>query len=276
MTTIHKVGSFSYAGFSPRGEEEGKGKPTFNEEQQAFINELIKTKQGEAARELRTQLEETRNQFTTLQSELNEAKQRLQSATTPKQKQEAQGDIDALKTQLEEARTHATSAKTELENLRKQVSEKDRAIAQAKEEAMNVRKQVAMTSAASKVNFFDVGDVIEVTQKFVKWDDQRGKFIVTYENGQERMNASFEPMSLDEFFNEYAAKNPYKVRGDVKNGAGSSESQRAGVSNNGKFTVEQIFGKNSNGQLANELYKTNKAEYMRMRQIAVESGLLAG
>jgi hypothetical protein len=252
----------------------GDPKVTFTPEQQARIDEIIREAQGRAGKEARTELENLKTQMQTMQSELQTAKEALKNAKTPQQKSEAQDDIAALQNQINEMKAAGTSTQQELERLRQAAASKDKEVSAAREEAKQIRKEVAMQKAASKVNFVNIGVVTKLTGDNIRWDDTRNTFIVVNEHGTERLNAAYEPMSLDEFYTEFAAQNPYLVRGDVKGGAGSTESQRSGLSSNGKYTVEQIFGKKSVGALANKLNKEDPKEYARLKAIALENNLI--
>lgn len=255
-------------------ETQEEKKVTFTDEQQALVNKLIQQKQGEAAREVRTELANTKAQLDTLATELAEAKAKVAAAGTKSGKKEAQEDVEAIKAQMEEIRTSHKALQTELERASEQIKARDKLVLDAKNETVNVRKQVAIQAAASKQAFFDVNDVLTQTQNSIKWDDAKGRFVVLGENGAARTNASLEDMTLDEFYAEYASKKPYMVRGDVKSGTGSTEASRSGLTANGKYEVTQIFGKGSDAALANRLAKENINEYHRLKSVAKSMGII--
>lgn len=248
-------------------------KVTFTPEQQARIDEIVREAMGRAGKEARQTAEHMQTQMTDLKTQLSAAQEALSKAKTPAQKAAAGEDIDALKGEISEMKRIHEQRNREYEGLRQQLTTKDQEIAKSRDEAVNIRKQVAMRDAAGKGNFVDVGIVTQLTDKNIKYDSESGKFVVLTDDGTPRMNAAYQPMGLDEFFVEYAAKNPFLVRGDMRSGVGSTEQQRSGLSNNGKYTVEQLFGKNSNAMLANKLKKENPAEYARLKVVARESGL---
>jgi DNA repair exonuclease SbcCD ATPase subunit len=255
-------------------EGEGDEKVTFSEAQTKRVNEIVQERLSRAKSEAHEEAQRVAAENTRLAEELRQAREEATKAKTPAAKKEATDEAERLKAVIEEMRTASESNKTEAERLRQAVTEATRRAQEKEEEAHNVRKQVAIRDAAQRANFFDLNVVTTITEKNIKWDAAKSKFLVFNDQGTERMNAAFEPMSLDEYYSEYAAKNPWMVRGDVKPGAGSSEAQRQ-LSNNGKFEVSQIFGSKSSSVLAVALKKQNPAEYARLKGIAKESGLIA-
>lgn len=247
----------------------------YTPEQQAHIDQLIREAQGRAASDTKAELQRTQSEIANLRTDLEAAKAAAKNATSKTGKDAANADVAALEAQMAEMRNASQSTKQELERLQSALKAKDTEVLTAKQEATNVRKQVAITNAASKVNFVNTEVVSKLTQDSIKYDESKGRFVVLGENGAERMNASYEPMSLDEFYTEFASKNPYLVRGSVKTGTGSTESGRFDVSANGKYEVKQIFGKGSDSKLAMTLYKEDPKEYQRLKGIAKSSGLIA-
>jgi hypothetical protein len=112
-------------------------------------------------------------------------------------------------------------AKRKLEETKRTNAERERD--EARNEAASIRKQVAIQNAASKQQFFDLSDVMSLTANKVVYNDDYKQFVVLGEDGKPRENAKLEPMSLDEFYADFAAKRPYLVKTDAVSGAGSSE-----------------------------------------------------
>jgi hypothetical protein len=251
-----------------------QAKVTFTPEQQAKVQEIIDTRMGAAGREAREQARVEKERADRLEQELQTLKAQKPSTTgtTPPAKA-GDGEIDSLRNKIVEMESVGKNTQAEKERLEKMVADSRKEAAEAKQEALNVRRDNAIQSAAAAANFYDLDAVKVLTKDSVKWDDQRNRWVVLGDNGQERMNAAYEPMSLGEFYTEYAAKKPYLVRGDVVGGTGATQSQRA-LSNNGKYTADQIFGKNSDPQLANQLMKENPAEYKRLKGFARENKLI--
>lgn len=245
---------------------------TFDEKQQEKVNALIREKQGEAAREVRAMNAALEAEKTSLASELAAAKAALAKAT-PANKGKAAEDVAELHAQMAEMKVASQTALQELENTKRLAADKVREALEAKSETLKVKKEVAMHKAVSKLQFVDPSMVQKLTDDSVKFDEAKGKFIVISESGTEKLNSSMEPMSLEEFYKDFAANNPYLVRAEARGGAGSSQSQ-SGLSSNGKYELKQIFGKGSNPGLANKLALENPQEYQRMRAAAKENGLV--
>lgn len=249
-------------------------KITFTKEQQDKIDEIIRDRMGAAGREAREAAETARAEAKASQAKLEAAENQLKDLKATGKSKANKDDVEELQSTIAEMKAAREREAAELDRLRQVTLAKDREIESARSDGQNIRKQIAMRDAAGKLNFFEVEVVTENTDKFVKWDAARSRFIVVNESGTERLNSAYEPLSLDEFYAEYASKRPYMVRGGTKSGTGSSESQRIDVSANGKHTVEQIFGSKSIGALANRLKKENPAEYARLKAVAREANLI--
>jgi len=277
--TTSKVGGFVYALIRPRGEGNDPDeveKVEFNEKQQEKVNEIVEKRLAQERRQAASKFEELKTRFDTTMAELEEAK-KVASKAKPgsKGKEDADSDVDALKAQLDELRGLVTAKGKEAEQYKKTVLDKEEEVKKFQLSERQLRKEVAINAAAGKINFFDLEAVRVLTDKFVQWSDEHGKFIVIRpEDKQPRLNASLEPMTLEEFYSEYASKNPFLVRGDVKPGAGSSQSplKPGGV----RFELHEIFGPKSSAAKAVELKKSSPEAYKRMKQQAIEEGLIAG
>lgn len=247
----------------------------FDDKQQQFINDLIAKKQGEAAQLVRTELATTKTQIEELNTQLTTAKADLAKAKTPGSKAAAGDEVEALKAHIAEIKAAGATSAQEIERLRQAAAASAQEADKSKNETINVRKEIAIAQAAQPVGFVDLNVITKLTTEYVRWDSTKNTFVVYGDNGQERLNASFNPMSLAEFYTEYAAKNPYLVRGDARPGTGSTQSQNnTGLTNNGKYEVTQIFGKGSNAALANNLARENINEYHRLKAVAKESGII--
>jgi len=248
-----------------------KGKITFTEEQQTHINRIIQERLGRQDESHTTKITEFETTLQTLKTELAQAKA---NAKTP-DKGDDKTPVEELQRQIAEMKLATKPLTDQLEAFRTQSLEKDKALLRSKEEAVNIRKEVAIAKAATPVSFMSLDVVMKLTSDLVRWDEPKGKFTVFGEDGRERLNSALEPMSLPEFYQEYAAKNPYLVRGDVRPGTGSTAGARSTLSSDGKFEVKQIFGKESSAVSAQQLKKENPAEYARLKQIAKTSGLIS-
>jgi len=260
---------------APAGQDNQPGKVTFTPEQQEKINDLIKNAMGRAGSEHKERATALQAELESTKAELVSAQETLKTATTAKDKAGAKADVEALQAQIEEMKRAGDSLRQEADRHKSQLQQKEQEVVTAKKEAQEVRKLVAIQNAASKLNFVNADVVVKLTKDAIKYHEQDGRFIVLNEQGQERLNASYEPMSLEEFYTEFATNNAYLVRGDVKPGVGSTEGGRFGVAGEGKFELKQIFGKDSDAKLANKLKKENPKEYARLKEQARASGLLA-
>lgn len=245
---------------------------TFDAAQQEKVNSLIREKQGEAAREVRAQLAAKEAEATTLAADLAAAKADLAKAKTNTGKAAAKDEIESLTQQMAEMKAANQGSLQDLERANRSSEAAKKEVLEAKNETLKVRKEVAIQKAASKLNFVDLGIVAKLTEDTVKWDEGKGRFFVIGENGGERLNTALEPMTLEDLYKEFASQNPYLIRADARSGIGSSQNQ--GSATNGKYTPEQIFGKNGDSRLANKLALSDMKEYHRLKTLAKESGLL--
>lgn len=245
---------------------------TFNEKQQEKVNQLIREKQGEAARAVREQNVALEAEKATLAADLAAARADLAKAKTPATKAAAKDEIEALQTQMAEMKAANTGSLQELERANRVAEAAKKEATEAKSETLKVRKEVAIQRAASKLAFVDLGMVTKLTEDSIKWDETKGRFMVVSETGGERLNTALEPMTLEDFYKEFAVSSPYLVRSEARGGAGSSQGQ--GGNANGKLQPEQIFGKDGDSRLANKLALQDIKEYQRLKVLAKESGLL--
>lgn len=253
------------------GNNDDHKKVVFSPEQQERVNELIKEAMGRAGREHRETAETAGKALKEATERLSSLEQELATLRSAHKEGKGKGNDEDFKAEVERIKAAHADEVRRLSELAKQ---HEGAAKSASENLMSMKKSLAIQAAASKINFVDLNAAVKLTQESIKWDDTRGKFIVVNENGTERMNSSFEVMSLDEFYTEFASQNPYLVRGEVKSGTGSTESVRTGISSNGKYAVEDIFGPKSTAALAAKLKKENPSEYHRLKGIAKENNLI--
>jgi len=246
-------------------------KVEFTPEQQAKLQEIIDKAVGRNVAKVR---EEYAAQKTALETQLAEAREAAKAAKTPAAKADANDEVELLRAQIEEMKSAGRTNMNEAERWKSEAQKTQERLRAAEDAAVQIRKENAIANAAQRVGFVDVDDVVALTSKNISWDAELGTFTVVNEKGQARMNAAYEPMTLDEFYADYAAKKKHLVRTDVLFGTGSSESSRAGLSGNGKVSVTDIFGKKSDAVKANRLAKDNPAEYRRLKEVARAQGLI--
>lgn len=246
---------------------------TFDEKQQAKLDDIVRKASARAGEEARREAEAKRNEAKNLQEQLTEAQTELAKAKTARQKQAAGDDIEELQRQLNEFKTVGQQATAQLEETRKALSAKDKEILFAKEETLTLRKTQFIKDAASDANFVNAQQVYKLTSDNIRYNTEAGTFTVVTDEGTPRVNSMYEPMTVKEFYAEYAAKNPWLVKGDTKSGAGSTTSMKYDGGQT-KFKVEDIFGSKSNSQLANNLAKADMTEYRRLKAQAKSQGLI--
>lgn len=245
----------------------------FTAVQQTKLDEIIKKAMGRAGSESRQELATATAKIVKLEADLAEAKK---AATTgpAADRSAAKGEVADLQAQIDEMKNARTATVAEIEGLRKQITDANGNAEKAKADTLKERKLNVIANAASKEDFVNIKVVRALTEGNLQWNETDGKWTVLSDEGQPRMNSAYDPMTIDEFYADFAAKNPYLVKGSVKPGTGSSESTRSTLAS-GRYTVEQIFGKGSNAKLANELAIKNNAEYKRLRAEAIQKGIVA-
>lgn len=205
-------------------------KVEFSKEQQDLINSLFDTRFGKIT-------SKHNDEKKALQDKIDELTKLLDAkGTDDKDNKDGKGkDKENLEKQFKA-----------LLDAEKQNSQRALDIARQKEEevkATNAKlkdfeKSQAMREAAGSletVEFVDWKLVKKYTEENIVWDDDANTWVVK-ENGQIRQNNSLQPMTLAEFYKEFASQHPYLVKGVTKGGAGSGEGagrERAGI---GKVT----------------------------------------
>lgn len=245
-------------------------KVVFDERQQARVDELIKEAMGRAGKEARREAERIKSE---METRLSEMQAKLEAKPKSQQSKSDSDDVEALRAQIEEMKTASATTRDELERYRKLMADKEAEVERTRKDAINIQKRAAMTAAAQKFDFLDLSDVLSLTDSNVRWDETRNTFTVVNEQGTERMNAAYEPMTLEEFYQEYSKKKPHLVKGNFKGGAGSKPAD--GTNPQVGFKLEDLFGPKSDSRLANELAMKDKEEYKRLKKIAQKQRLIA-
>jgi hypothetical protein len=108
------------------------------------------------------------------------------------------------------------------------------------EENKKILKDQAITEAAQTLpngaEFHELKTVKKLVEDDISFDSDANQWVIK-ENGVTKMNSSLLPMSLTEYFAAFAASRPYLVKGNVKSGAGSTESGNSGRVNLGTSVV---------------------------------------
>jgi len=250
-------------------------KVTFDENQQKKVNDLVTEAQGRAAKEVRAELEKEKASAQELKNQLEDTKKEFEKLSKKNKKTEGEEeDVEALRANLAEQKRILEQSHNTIEHYKTVVvSEKDKTIGNLKNELDNVRKQTALAGAAATIGFVDVSDVLELTKESVTWDENRGRYIVKGEAGQPRLNNALEPMTLNEFYQEYAYKKPFLVRSDARSGTGGVETKAGSASS--MIKIEDIFGPKSSMVAASKLMKEDPARYRELRKVAEVANLIA-
>lgn len=237
----------------------------FSDAQQKKIDEIVRKAMGRAAQETKTQLTQAEQKIAQLEEELRKAQASVNDPNkSSKERKEAKGDVEDLQRQIEEMKNASQSTKQELESLRNKLTDAEKRVNEQKAEVLKEKKLSLITRTAQKENFVNLDTVRKLTEDSLKWDEGEQKWVVLNDMGQPRMNSAFDPMTVEEFYADFAAKNPYLVRSDAKPGAGSGPSN-APTATSGRYQVEQIFGSKSDARLANDLAMKNPKEYQRLK-----------
>lgn len=189
-----------------------KTTPTFDDNQQKFINEMFDKRFGKIQSKHADELKSATDKIAELTLALEEHK-----ASKPGKKD---GDPDDAKEKQFKELIKAEQSK--YTDAQKVLGEKDKEINTLRSESLRIRKEQAIRDAASKQGFHEIVTVIKLTGDEVVWNDDHNAFVVM-ENGIVKNNASMQPMSLDEYYAAYAAQRPYLVSSDMRGGAGSKK-----------------------------------------------------
>lgn len=224
-----------------------KSKVTFTPEQQEKIDTIVKEAMGRASREKTQEIVTLNSKLTDLERDLAEAKQAVQPDARTKEYQ-------AVVAKLELKNEQALQELFDLHEHSKQMeASKDAEIARHKAASEDVHLRSAISNAASKVGFVNNEQVFELTHRFVRRDADTGQYRIYDPAGSVRLNAAYEPMTLEEYYTEFAASMPHMVRANARGGAGSVASVHLPKPQPKGFEVTQIFGSKSDSRLANDL-----------------------
>lgn len=243
----------------------------FTEAQQKKLNEIIESRLARQGKELKSQNETYKSQIANLTKELEEAKQAVKEAKTPAEKIEAQDNVDLIKNELDEVKRGNKKLQEKEGELLKKLEEYDRKIKEKDHEMIKLRKHTQMQFAINKLPFIDAELTLLATEKFIKYEPDINDFIVVNEKGLQRYNSSGEPMSVDEFYNEYIQQKKHLARSEALSGLGSSESKTGGQK---RYKIEELFGPTSDPKKTQILKKTDPVRYNEMREQAKEQKLI--
>jgi hypothetical protein len=250
----------------------------FTDAQQAYIQTLIDRAVGKAGAPYKKKAEKAdvlEQKVTDLSNELEDARKLLKLAKSPADKEEAKESITNLQNELEEVRKAQKNVLSENDNLKKLVLDKEKLVEETNKRMIETRRENRIKLAMRDIPFIDKELVEEWTKKFIQYDPDIDDFYVVSDKGTTpRLNASMQPMTPEEYYHQLAHEKKHWVDGELKFGVGSGESNRSGFGGR-KYTVAEVFKNPGSAKLAMKLKLENRAEYDRVRELAVADGTLA-
>jgi len=219
-----------------RPEADKSGKVTFDEKQQAKLEELLAKMRHETAKTLR-------EENAALQRELERARQ---AALLPQSTAE---ELAATSERL-------AAARAELQSI--------------EQRKLDDLKLATLQAAAEAADFMDAGIGAQLMANSVQLIS--GEFtVVSPKNGAPRLNAHGDPMTVAELAAEIGTRHRYLVKSTLRGGSGSHVAMEPAPSGP---PIESLFGARSNGAAAQKYHREHPAEYRRLREQARQKGLL--
>src|SRR6185312_503167 len=187
-------------------------KVTFTPEQQDHLNVVIQERLKRASEKSQKELEAIKAEKAALEAKLADAS-RANTPATPSDPQTPTAE------QIAEFKRVSEQSKLEVEAARKAAEAKANEAKVAQDRLVKYQKETAINAEANKQNFIDPNIVVQLVEHNVHIGED-GKLTILGDNGEQRYNSSYQPMSLGEFIAEFATQRSYLVRGDTKTGAG--------------------------------------------------------
>jgi hypothetical protein len=197
-------------------------KVEFTPEQQEHINTLFNTRFAKVSSKHEQEMKAMSDAIELLKTEAT--KPPVTPVTPPVKTATEEENARQMKAFLDEEKNKTKGVQGLLEAER---ADKAKIIAENKA----ILKNQAITEAASTlpngVEFYELKTVKKLVEDDIEFDADANQWVVK-ENGNTKLNSSMTPMTLTEYFSQFAAARPYLVKGQVKNGSGAAESGRAG------------------------------------------------
>lgn len=252
------------------GNTQDQAKTQFTPEQQALVDSIVKNAMGRAGKEAKELAEAASKRAADLEKQLEDLTTQLSSKSSSNSSKDL-SDVDSLKAQIEEMQNANKTLQQQFEAVRRQKEDTEKTLDKTKNEKLEVQKRQFIKEAIAEHGFIDSDEVLALTDRYFKFDGNTVEVVT--EQGTPRLNTMYNPMSLKDFFVEYAAKKPHLVKSTHRSGTGASAS---GISSEmtGSFSPEKIFGKKSDAKSAQALKVKNPAEYARLKEIARSQGLI--
>ncbi len=140
------------------------------------------------------------------------------------------------------------------------------------ETSVKSQRDLIIAQESSKHGFIDVDTLQRLTRSNLRHNAATGSFDVIADDGTPVLNAAQEPISVTDFFADYASKKPWLQRGQVKSGGGGTSSGGVPVPST-TLPLSHYWGPNSSAKDCNALSILRPDVYRRMRLEAVKQGL---
>lgn len=184
-------------------------------EQQELVNKQIAARLSRQEKQLTETFNSTKTQ---LEEQMKTLSDQLEALKTPGKKDGGDDTEEAKRLQTKALIDAEVAKRTQTEKkLNEATAEKERLANELKA----TQKRQAMNDAMQGNNFTNNTFVVKLTDDMVEYDEALKTYVVK-ENGVVKENASLDPMTLAEFYADFAAKNPGFVSSDARGGAGST------------------------------------------------------
>jgi hypothetical protein len=246
---------------------EQKPKIEFSSEQQTFVNELINGTFGKAWEKAEATFGPKITALETKLAELSTPKTGTQQ--TPKideKKPEEKGSKAksapqdeanaALQAQLDELRSIAEQLKQDKLDAEKRATDVAR-------QNKTSRIKEAFIGVSDKVSFFDRMSEYKHMENQLDEDETGNIIVLNPATKLPRLNTSLQPMTLEEFVQDYAKQKPWTVKAakeQVAGGSGAGDSRKLATKQEDKVVD---FAKLSNEELLAEAEKVIAKQYQR-------------
>jgi len=151
-------------------------------------------------------------------------------------------------------------------------------LAEARSELAAVKREqeaaaldATIRSACAKEDFLDIDLAVEISKRSVRVVDGK-PVVIDPATGSEMLDETLSPVTVQGLARRIATDKPFLVRSRVVGGTGASE--RGNLPMPPTVNLEDLFGKRSKGQLANQLAQRSPREYRRLRSLAQQQGLI--
>lgn len=190
-------------------------KVEFTPEQQEHINNLFNQRFAKITTKHESEMKA-----------MSDSIEALKVKATPTPTPTPSPDTDENKRQMKELLDAERAQTTNIKNL---LDASNTEKAKILEENKRILKDQAINDAAQSlpngVEFHELKTVKKLVEDDISFDADANQWVVK-ENGTVKLNSSLTPMTLTEYFAQFAAARPYLVKGSVKGGSGSAESGR--------------------------------------------------